>query len=104
MELNTYQSQVIRDLETFIKRWQACNDSVLAYRAHWDDVGAVKMPGYKAAQHSAPQVCAKVPTAGGKTLIGLHATEAIFRGLQRRQGMHGCASGWCLHYRFCSKC
>jgi type III restriction enzyme len=86
MELNTYQSQVIRDLETFIKRWQACNDSVLAYRAHWDDVGAVKMPGYKAAQRSAPQVCAKVPTAGGKTLIGLHATEAIFRGLQRRQG------------------
>lgn len=86
MELNSYQSQVIRDLEKFIKRWQACNDSVLAYRAHWDEVGAVKMPGYKAAQHGAPQVCAKVPTAGGKTLIGLHATEAIFRGLQRRQG------------------
>lgn len=86
MELNRYQGQVIRDLELFIKRWRACDDAALAYRAHWDAEGALKMPGYTVAQHGAPQVCAKVPTAGGKTLIGLHATEAIFRGLQRRQG------------------
>lgn len=86
MQLNTYQSQVIEDLELFLRRWTSCDDAPLAYRAHWDAQGATKMPGYKAAPHGAPQVCAKVPTAGGKTFIGLHAVASIFKALQRRRG------------------
>lgn len=86
MELNAYQSQVIADLETYLRRWRACDDPQLAYRVHWDDQGALKMPGYRAATHNAPQVCAKVPTAGGKTFIGLHALASIFNALQRRRG------------------
>ena len=86
MQLNTYQSQVIEDLELFLRRWTACDDAQLAYRAHWDAQGATKMPGYQASIHSAPQVCAKVPTAGGKTFIGLHAVSSIFKSLQKRQG------------------
>lgn len=86
MELNAYQSQVIADLETYLRRWRACDDPHLAYRVHWDDQGAVKMPGYHKALHNAPQVCAKVPTAGGKTFIGLHALASIFNALQRRRG------------------
>lgn len=86
MELNAYQSQVIADLELYLRRWRACDDAQLAYRAHWDAQGAPKMPGYQAAPHGAPQVCAKVPTAGGKTFIGLHALASIFTALQRRQG------------------
>ncbi len=57
MQLNTYQSQVIEDLELFLRRWTACDDPQLAYRAHWDSLGATKMPGYQPAPHSAPQVC-----------------------------------------------
>lgn len=86
MQLNTYQSQVIDDLELFLRRWKACDDPQLAYRAHWDALGATKMPGYQPASHGAPQVCAKVPTAGGKTFIGLHAVSSIFDALQKRQG------------------
>ncbi len=86
MELNAYQSQVITDLETYLRRWRACDDAQLAYRAHWDAQGALNMPGYRAASHAAPQVCAKVPTAGGKTFIGLHALASIFAALQRRRG------------------
>jgi len=86
MQLNTYQSQVIEDLELFLRRWTACDDPQLAYRAHWDALGATKMPGYQPAPHGAPQVCAKVPTAGGKTFIGLHAVSSIFSALQKRQG------------------
>lgn len=86
MQLNTYQSQVIEDLELFLRRWTACDDPQLAYRAHWDALGATKMPGYQSAPHGAPQVCAKVPTAGGKTFIGLHAVSSIFNALQKRQG------------------
>ena len=86
MELNAYQGQVLSDLRLYLQRWQACDDAVLAYRAHWDAHGALHMPGYQAARHGAPQVCAKVPTAGGKTFIGLHATACIFEQLQRRQG------------------
>lgn len=86
MELNAYQDQVLADLRLYLQRWRACDDAVLAYRAHWDAQGALNMPGYRPARHGAPQVCAKVPTAGGKTFIGLHATACIFEQLQRRQG------------------
>lgn len=86
MELNAYQGQVLADLRAYLQRWRACDDAVLAYRAHWDAQGALQMPGYRPARHGAPQVCAKVPTAGGKTFIGLHASACIFEQLQRRQG------------------
>jgi type III restriction enzyme len=86
MQLNSYQSQVIEDLELFLRRWTACDDAQFAYRAHWDARGATKMPGYQNPVHGAPQVCAKVPTAGGKTFIGLHAVSSIFKSLQKRQG------------------
>lgn len=86
MQLNSYQSQVIEDLEVFLRRWTACDDAQLAYRAHWDAQGATRMQGYQSPTHRAPQVCAKVPTAGGKTFIGLHAVSSIFKALQKRQG------------------
>ena len=74
MTPNSYQQQVLDDLRAFLVRWQACDDVVLAYRAHWDAKGASGMPGYRPLPHGVPQVCAKVPTAGGKTLIGSEST------------------------------
>jgi type III restriction enzyme len=86
MELNHYQTDVIADLRGFLAKWQAAGDAGLAYRAHWDSKGVAKMRGYQNAAHGAPQICAKVPTAGGKTFIGVHALAACFDALQRRQG------------------
>ncbi|AZN37490.1 DEAD/DEAH box helicase [Iodobacter ciconiae] len=86
MELNLYQADVIADLRGYLAKWQMAGDAVLAYRAHWESKGVLQMPGFQTAAHGAPQICAKVPTAGGKTLIGIHALVTCFNALERRQG------------------
>jgi type III restriction enzyme len=86
MQPNKYQSVVLDDLRVFLARWLACKDPVLAYRAHWDEKGAARMPAYQPQPHGAPQVCAKVPTAGGKTLIGIHALREVLSALDKRRG------------------
>ena len=86
MQPNTYQKIVLDDLRSFLARWQACKDPVLAYRAHWDDKGVGRMPPYQPQPHNAPQVCAKVPTAGGKTLIGIYALQEVLNALGKRRG------------------
>ncbi|WP_194786597.1 DEAD/DEAH box helicase [Rhodocyclus gracilis] len=86
MQPNNYQRIVLDDLRLFLARWRNCNDPVLAYRTHWDEKGAARMPAYQAQPHGAPQVCAKVPTAGGKTLIGIYALQEVFNALGKRRG------------------
>lgn len=86
MQPNQYQRQVLDDLRTFLAHWRHCHDPVLAYRAHWDSKGAARMPPYQSQSHGAPQVCAKVPTAGGKTLIGIYALREVLDALARRRG------------------
>lgn len=86
MQPNNYQKAVLDDLRTFLALWQMCQDPVLAYRAHWDEKGAARMPPYRSQPHGAPQICAKVPTAGGKTLIGIYALREVFNALGKRRG------------------
>lgn len=86
MQPNKYQNAVLDDLRSYLVRWTVCKDPVLAYRAHWDDKGAAKMPAYRSAPHGAPQICAKVPTAGGKTLIGIYALREALNALGKRCG------------------
>lgn len=86
MQPNNYQNAVLSDLRSFLARWQHCNDTVLAYRAHWDEKGAARMPAYQTAAHGAPQLCAKVPTAGGKTLLGIYALQEILHAQAKRRG------------------
>jgi type III restriction enzyme len=78
MELNRYQQKVIEDLE----RWLACAnrspDLRQAFRAYWDEVGALGMPDYQNNVPHTPHVCVKVPTAGGKTFIATNALRPIF--------------------------
>lgn len=77
MQPNKYQNIVLDDLRMFLAQWLARKDPALAYRAHWDEKGAVRMPQYRPAPHGAPQICTKVPTAGGKTLIGIYALREV---------------------------
>lgn len=86
MQPNKYQNLVLDDLRTFLARWRHCNDPALAYRAHWDHKGVARMPAYQSQAHGAPQVCAKVPTAGGKTLIGIYALAEVLNALGLRRG------------------
>lgn len=86
MQPNKYQKIVLDDLRSFLARWQACKDSVLAYRSHWDEKGVARMSPYQSQPHGAPQVCAKVPTAGGKTLIGIYALKEVLDALGKRRG------------------
>jgi type III restriction enzyme len=86
MQPNQYQKIVLDDLRSFLARWQACKDPVLAYRSHWDDKGAARMPPYQPQLHNVPQICAKVPTAGGKTLIGIYALQEVLNALGKRRG------------------
>jgi type III restriction enzyme len=86
MQPNKYQNVVLDDLRTFMARCVVCNDPVLAYRAHWDEKGVARMPPYQSQSHGAPQICAKVPTAGGKTLIGIYALREVLDALEKRRG------------------
>jgi type III restriction enzyme len=86
MQPNKYQTVVLDDLRAFLVRWLACKDPALAYRAHWDEKSVARMPPYKPQSHGAPQVCAKVPTAGGKTLIGIYALREILDAQGKRRG------------------
>lgn len=86
MQPNKYQQQVLDDLRSFLARWRHCHDPALAYRAHWDDKGAARMPSYQSQSHGTPQICLKVPTAGGKTLIGIYALREVLNVLARRRG------------------
>lgn len=86
MQPNKYQKIVLDDLRSFLARWQACNDPALAYREHWLEKDAARMPPYQPQPHGAPQVCTKVPTAGGKTLIGIYALREVLDALGKRRG------------------
>lgn len=86
MQPNKYQNIVLDDLRMFLAQWLARKDPALAYRAHWDEKGAVRMPQYRPAPHGAPQICTKVPTAGGKTLIGIYALREVLNALGKRAG------------------
>lgn len=86
MQPHAYQQTVLDDLKSFLVRWRTTDDAALAYRVHWDEKGAAKMPAYRRTTHNAPQVCAKVPTAGGKTLIGIYALKDAMDVLGRRRG------------------
>lgn len=86
MQPNHYQKIVLDDLRSFLVRWKACQDPAQAYHEHWENKGAARMGTYQPQLHNAPQVCTKVPTAGGKTLIGIYALREVFDVLEKRRG------------------
>ena len=86
MQPNLYQNLVLDDLRSFLVRWQSCQDPALAYQSHWKEKGVAHMSPYQTQLHDVPQVCTKVPTAGGKTLIGIYALKEVLDVLGKRRG------------------
>lgn len=77
MELKDYQQTVINDLESFLEYLDKYEFVGKAFQMFWQDKG-VMMDAYKHTVKGVPNVCVKVPTAGGKTFIAVNALRPIF--------------------------
>ncbi len=77
MELKDYQQTVISDLENFLEYLDRYEFVGKAFQIFWQDKG-VTMGTYKHAVKGVPNVCIKVPTAGGKTFIAVNALRPIY--------------------------
>lgn len=79
MNLKVYQGQALDAFETFLRRYRV-EGAVRAYEACARDRFGIGIP-YRAPQALAgediPCVCLRVPTGGGKTLIGGHAIRRV---------------------------
>lgn len=85
MELKSYQQKVIEDLETYLEYLQKYQKIDVAYNRYcedkwgpYDPLSGKGMEHYKNNVPSAPNICIKVPTAGGKTFIACNALRSIF--------------------------
>ncbi|MGZ4953510.1 MAG: DEAD/DEAH box helicase [Methylobacter sp.] len=81
MELKDYQQRVIDNLAEYLT--ELTNNQYLdkAFKSYWDEKGVTEMETYKNNVRGVPHVCAKVPTAGGKTFIAVNAIKTIFDAL-----------------------
>ena len=83
MELKLYQQKVLHDLDVYIENLKILHNPGSAYNKIWIDKG-VRVGGsngiqqYKDVIPGTPSVCFKVPTGGGKTLIGCASLKHIF--------------------------
>lgn len=92
MELKDYQARVLTDLAHYLEVLDSTPDLAKAFAEHWASKGvrmasASGQPGmapYKNNVPGVPHICAKVPTAGGKTFIAVNALETVFTALTKR--------------------
>ncbi len=73
MELKKYQKNTLETLEQFLKELRKAG---LKYAF----MGITEKPYHAEAFGEVPFVCIKIPTGGGKTLVGCHAVEKIMTG------------------------
>lgn len=78
MELKHYQQRVINDLAEYLSTLEKIPHIAKAFKAYWDEKGVIGMEEYKNNVPGVPHICAKVPTAGGKTYIAVNAIKTIF--------------------------
>lgn len=92
MELKDYQARVLDDLGQYLEVLDGTPNLARAFERYWTAKGVrvgggdgrAGMAPYKNTVPGVPHVCAKVPTAGGKTFIAVNALDVIFAALARR--------------------
>jgi type III restriction enzyme len=92
MELKDYQSRVLTDLAHYLAVLDQTPNLVQAFADYWSSKGVrigsadgqAGMEPYKDNVPGVPHICAKVPTAGGKTFIAVNALETVFTALSKR--------------------
>lgn len=78
MELKDYQHDVLSDLSDYLQVLLDCDGHLsAAFTNFWKKRGVLGQQ-YKNNILNVPHVCAKVPTAGGKTFIAVNAIDRIF--------------------------
>lgn len=85
MELKPYQQRVIDDLNAYMRRLMHVGDKAAAFDGIWAEkvgrynpLSGTGMRPYQDNVSTAPHLCVKVPTAGGKTFIAINALKAIY--------------------------
>ena len=81
MELKAYQRDVLKEIGRYARTYAMLGDAATAYGVFLGTAGLTPgkdgMPAYHDDLSGVPRVCAKVPTGGGKTLIGASAIDII---------------------------
>lgn len=83
MELKSYQERVLSDLKEFLEYVEAYPDVKIAFREYWQYKGLARPLTYTNTVPGVPDICIKVPTAGGKTFIAANALKPIFDAMLR---------------------
>ncbi len=82
MILKNYQKRVLDDLSGYLKALDKTKNLKEAFRQHWAErgvaIGFHGMQPYNNLLAGVPHVCLKVPTGGGKTLLGCASLRRIF--------------------------
>lgn len=85
MELKSYQKGVLKDLRSYLVCLADTPDLNKAWEKYWKErefnIGLGGIPSYENNLKGVPNVCMKVPTGGGKTIIACAAVADIFHGL-----------------------
>lgn len=85
MELKAYQRDVLKEIGRYARTYAMLGDAATAYGVFLGAAGLTPGKAGVAPYHDdlsgVPRVCAKVPTGGGKTLIGAAAVGCIFDAL-----------------------
>lgn len=89
MKLKTYQEKVITDLKKYLSLLEEHKDIERAYNLLWQDKnvmpGMGKIRPYNNLIPGVPHVCMKVPTGGGKTLLGCSAIKYILDSMSDKE-------------------
>lgn len=81
MEPNSYQKDVLKDLDSYLSYLDQSNNVRTAYELHWYEYKHVKQGSivpYNDTIPGVPHVCFKVPTGGGKTFLACCALRHIY--------------------------
>lgn len=85
MELKKYQKRVISDLRDYLSHLEESKSLDQAFAAYWGSrgvtVGTAGMARYQNVIASVPNVCFKVPTGGGKTVLACASTLPILQAM-----------------------
>ncbi|MCD1655179.1 DEAD/DEAH box helicase family protein [Treponema zuelzerae] len=85
MELKKYQKTVLADLDDFLVHLNKSPSMTNAFNDYWRDrqirvgTGTRSLKAFREIIKGVPSVCLKVPTAGGKTLLGVHGIHRYFQ-------------------------
>ncbi len=82
MIINTYQQKVLNDLSSYLGYINTYNNLYDGWKQYWAEqdirIGIGGVPEYDNTIAGVPHVCMKVPTGGGKTLLGCASLKRIF--------------------------